>query len=159
MFPTNGAPVRFLAGLGDEDLARWRGVCVTGNMRLPEGRPVQRFLLGNKNGRGSSLHEWFMGKGMVLETSLNLIESFATEPAAGEFLARCLERVSTFKPAAKTAAVAVIGDEALCAYVTSLGVDVEKLDNPQDLTGRPLVYRRSQYGPRCEAAQSRGRRC
>jgi hypothetical protein len=139
MFPTNGAPVRFLAGLGDEDLARWRGEYVTGTLRLPAGRPVKRFLLGTKNGRGSSLHEWFMGKGMALETSLNLIESFATEPAAGEFLARCLERVSTFKPVTNTAAVAVIGDEALCAYVTSLGVDAEKLDNPQDLTGRCLV--------------------
>ena len=101
---------------------------------------MQRFLLGNKNGRGSSLHEWFMGKGMVLETSLNLIESFAEEPAAGEFLARCLERVSTFKAAATPAAVAVIGDEALCAYVESLGVDVEAVDKPRDLTGRPLVY-------------------
>lgn len=139
MFPTNGAPVRFLVGLGDEDLARWRGECVTGTLRLPEGRPVQRFLLGTKNGRGSSLHEWFMGKGMALETSLNLIESFAAEPAAGEFLARCLERVRTFKPVAKTAPVAVIGDEALCAYFASLGVDAEVLDDSQSLAGRPLV--------------------
>ena len=143
MFPTNGAPARFLEGLGDEDLARWRGECVTGNMRLPEGRALHRFLLGNKNGRGSSLHEWFMGKGMVLETSLNLIDSFATEPAAGEFLARCLERVGAFKPAAKSPAVAVIGDATLFAYVTSLGVDAEKLDAPRELVelvGRPLVY-------------------
>ena len=109
-------------------------------MRLPEGRPVRRFLFGNKHGRGSSLHEWYAGKGLVLETSLNLIESFDTEPAAGEFLARCLERVRAFEPALKSVAAAVIGDETLCAYAASLGVDLERLNEPQDLAGRPLVF-------------------
>lgn len=139
VFPTNGARPRFMEGLGEEDLALWRGGSAVEALRLPTGTCSRRFLFGNKHGRGSSLHEWYAGEGIAMETSLNLIASFDDEPMAGEMLSRCLTRLQAFELAGESLPVGVIGDEALLAYYTGLGVDCELLAEPEGVGCRPLL--------------------
>jgi hypothetical protein len=116
-----GAAHRLLDGLGQEDFSFWRGGSTSARFDLPAGKNARRILFGNKDGLGSALQEVFLGRGVVLESGLNLGK--LQEPAAGFLLNRMLGYLSEYKPSQAARPLVVVGD-SLLEWFRSLGADV-----------------------------------
>jgi hypothetical protein len=116
-----GVAHRLLDGLGQEDFSFWRGGSTSSRLDLPAGRNARRILFGNKDGVGSALQEQFLGRGVVLESALNLGD--LNEPAAGFLLDRMIDYLAEYQPAESTRPLVVVGDDGLLKWLGDLGAD------------------------------------
>lgn len=116
-----GLAHRLLDGLGQEDFSFWRGGSTSSRLDLPAGRNARRILFGNKDGVGSALQEKFLGRGVVLESALNLGD--LNEPAAGFLLDRMIDYLAEYQPAESTRPLVVVGDNGLLKWLGNLGAD------------------------------------
>jgi hypothetical protein len=117
-----GVSHRLLTGLGQEDFSFWRGGSCLRTIALPERRNVRRILMGNKDGVGSALQETFMGRGIVLESSLNAAN--LQEPVAGFLLNRMLDYLEQVEPAPVPEGISVPGGGPLADWLAGLGADL-----------------------------------
>ena len=119
-----GTPTHcLLAGLGQEDFSFWRGGSASRSLPLPEGRNVRRILFGNKDGSGSALQETFIGRGVVLESALNV--GSLQEPAAGFLLNRMVDYLKQYQPAETATGLFVVGEGRHADWLKTLGADVQ----------------------------------
>lgn len=116
-----GAAHRLLDGLGQADFSFWRGGSASSRLELPPGRNARRILFGDKDGLGSALQEVFLGRGVVLESALNL--GGLQEPAAGFLLNRMLDYLAEYQPAGDARPLVVIGGNGLLDWFRGLGAD------------------------------------
>lgn len=116
-----GVAHRLMDGLGQEDFSFWRGGSAYSRLELPVGHNARRILFGNKDGLGSALQEEFLGRGVVLESALNLGD--LQEPAAGFLLNRMVDYLAEYKPAESTRPLVVIGENGLLKWFQDLGAD------------------------------------
>ena len=116
-----GVAHRVLDGLGQEDFSFWRGGSSASLLPLPANRNARRILFGSKDGLGSALQEVFLGRGVVLESALNLGDM--KEPAAGFLLNRMIDYLANYQPAEIKRPLVVLGDSGLLKWFQNLGAD------------------------------------
>lgn len=110
-----------LAGLGQEDFSFWRGGSSTQVLPMPAGRNARRILFGSKDGSGAALQETFIGRGVVLESALNLN---LQEPVAGFILNQMVNYLADYQPAETATALSVVDKGSLSDWLKTLGADV-----------------------------------
>ena len=113
-----------LSGLGQEDFSYWRGGSSSQSLSISEGYNARRILFGNKDGNGSALHETFIGRGVVLESALNM--GTPQEPVAGFFLNRMVDYLDQYQPAETHVKLSVIGGNNLANWLEALGADLNR---------------------------------
>ncbi|NBS51616.1 MAG: hypothetical protein EBS96_03150 [Spartobacteria bacterium] len=116
-----GVAHRLLDGLGQEDFSFWRGGSSSSRRDLSAGRNARRILFGNKDGLGSALQEFFLGRGVILESALNLGD--LREPASGFLLERMIDYLGEYHPADRTRPLVVVEHNGLLKWLQNLGAD------------------------------------
>ena len=117
--------------LGQEDFSFWRGGSSIKSRALPESQNVRRILFGNKDGSGSALQEVFIGKGIVLESTLNIQNT--EEPVAGFLLNRMLDYLNSYEPSKKLGKVSLIGHGFFDDWFKKMGVYITSKTSNSDL--------------------------
>jgi hypothetical protein len=115
---------KLLDNLGQEDFSFWRGGSSLKTLPIPETKNSRRLLFGNKDGVGSALQEIFIGKGIVLESALN-IQGFK-EPAAALLFNRMIDYLDDYKSGENTGKVSLVGNGFFSDWVKKTGVNVLK---------------------------------
>jgi hypothetical protein len=137
-----------LTGLGQEDFSFWRGGSSSRTIAMPEGRNVRRILMGNKDGIDSALQETFIGRGIVLESALNV--GNMDEPMAGFMLNRMVAYLSRVQSAPKATGISVPGGGPLADWMSELGADlaaessivaIDARNAEQLMTSKPQLIR------------------
>jgi len=152
----NGADYKLLNGLGQQEIAFWKGGNEYGGMDkshisylpclLKEncGRRASgnyRVLIsGDKDGKTSALHEIYYGKSCQWVTSLKIIDAVNIEPVAGWLMHNLLQAAIDYKPTIESKKTAILGESDFinwvrkCDYDFPLGsVDISSLPNRQVL--------------------------
>ncbi len=119
MLPLNGPKHRILGGLGQEDLSFWRNGSSTSILPVPESGNVRTILAGNKDGFGATLYEQAVGKGVILVTSLKLLQE--DEPAASVLRKNAFEYLQGYEAEAVDAAPVCCGSE-FGEFLSELGL-------------------------------------
>ncbi|MCX6972439.1 MAG: hypothetical protein NTV93_20140 [Verrucomicrobia bacterium] len=137
--PSDGPQHPLLTGLGAEDFSFWRGGNACSKLALPQATGFRRILFGDSDGSDAVLQEFAIGQGLVLECSLNVLDTLGQEPVAGHMLQRMLEYLGQYRAVDEAPPVAVIGSDSTVQYWQGLGLSADKVSDPKSLKGRNLV--------------------
>ncbi|KJD35990.1 hypothetical protein PW52_05050 [Tamlana sedimentorum] len=110
-----------LENLGQEDFSFWRGGSSLQSIPFPESLNTRRILFGNKDGSKAALQETFIGKGVLLESALNIQNN--KEPMAGFLLNRMLNYLDGYKPSKDLGKVHLIGNGFLSNWLKKMDID------------------------------------
>ena len=138
---------KLLDGLGQEDFSFWRGGSSSRSLPLLEGRNVRRILFGSKDGSGSAMQEMFIGRGVVLESALNM--SSLQEPAAGFLINRMVNYLNQYQPAETVTGLFVPGEGRFADWLKTLGAEVQS-----DLSASTVAAVDAQNAPALAAAKN-----
>ena len=138
---------KLLDGLGQEDFSFWRGGSSSRSFPLLEGRNVRRILFGSKDGSGSAMQEMFIGRGVVLESALNM--SSLQEPAAGFLINRMVNYLNQYQPAETVTGLFVPGEGRFADWLKTLGAEVQS-----DLSASTVAAVDAQNAPALAAAKN-----
>jgi len=110
----NGANFKVLNGIGQEELTFWYGKNEFGGMEKPSAETNARVILsGDKDGKTAALYEQYIGKGCQWTTSLRLIESANSVPAASWLMHNLLEAATQYKSSSANKTVVYGADDFL----------------------------------------------
>jgi len=125
--PLNGSPHKILSDIEQKELTNWTGGSCLSILELPDkGKNFRNILAGNKDGYGSALYEEYSGKGMKINTSLNIAGTYKNEPAAMHFIFNSLEYLAEVQltPCKKTG---VVASSSLPGWLGSIGLAFDPL--------------------------------
>lgn len=101
--PLNGAKHKLLKDISQSHLTFWRNGSNHLLIEPPYGQfNCRNILTGDKDGNHSSLFETFIGKGLCVASSLNILQNIEEEPAASQMLINILHYVTQIKSTRKT---------------------------------------------------------
>lgn len=122
----NGSNYKILNGIGQEQLTFWKGGSEYGGKDASLNIANNRTLIaGDKDGKTYSLKETYIGKGCFWNTTLKIIPSIDTEPAAGWLLHNLIEAAARYHAPIDGRAVAVFGEKdfqdwSLCGNTSNM---------------------------------------
>jgi hypothetical protein len=122
MVPLHGPDHRLMAGLDQADISDWLARDPTGSLPRPETGNYRVVLSGDRDGGGSVLYESFLGTGLGVVTSLNVLNP--GEPAAVWMLGNLLRYAADYR-ADISACTMVLGGDDLCGFLGRLGLRYE----------------------------------
>lgn len=98
-----------LKDIDDRALMNWRGDAAKVNIAKPGYATNYRpLLLGDRNGETVSLYEMFIGKGIVVSTSLNITDKFSSEPLASYIFGEICKYVQDYNPAVSSKTITIL---------------------------------------------------
>ena len=111
IIPLNGGMHKLLEGINQADLTFYRNGSGSKILELPnDNKNFRNVLLGNKDGEGSLLYEEFNGKGIVLNSGLNIVANLSNEPVASYMLSSLLNYLAKYKIETKPAKTGIIAE-------------------------------------------------
>jgi len=136
--PLNGPKHRLLDGLAQRELTTWRGGSTAAVLPVPPGGVNTRtILLGNKDGEGAALSETFVGQGIRLRCSLNVVRDIGLEPAAAWCLRNLLAYAAGYRPGPMTR-TGIVARPDLETYLHDLGVVAQTIDPGDPASARDM---------------------
>ncbi len=139
VFLLNGPKHRVLEGIGQEQLTHWRGGNLHGRMPRPAGTCNHRMLLaGDRDGSHSALHECYRGSGLLIQSSLRIVDSLHSEATAHALLRNLIRYAAAYRPALRLRRNAVYGSKAWQDFVSRSGVVAEPLHSLEESSLKDL---------------------
>jgi hypothetical protein len=119
MIPLNGPDHRLMDGLDQADISAWTAREPAAVMPVPDRGNVRVVLAGNRDGDGAALYERFLGSGLAVVTSLNVLST--NEPAAPWMLGNLLNHAADYRAKARGGTM-LLGGKNFGAFLAGLGL-------------------------------------
>ena len=106
----NGPDWKVLKGIDQKELSYWKGENSVGGLPKPAEALNYRLLMaGDKDSKSSALHEIYVGKACHWVTSLRILPTLTTEPAAGWMLRNLIQAAVDYKADQEARTIGLFG--------------------------------------------------
>jgi len=126
--PLNGSRHRVLDGLDQASFAYWKPGLPSELPAVPTtGVNMHAILLGDKNGDRLAMTETYIGRGVIIDTTLPIIDSVQTEPAAGWLLRNILKYLGAYRSPNQLGRTFFAGADQTASVFASAGADLKRI--------------------------------